>query len=247
VCSSDLQRRPDLSPVLDGWFARALARDPLQRFQSAKEMAEAFVAAADDGAHTAAAFRLPQASLSGVNAGLAAAVAAPSPSNPWGTNPTNPAMPLGNAHRASSTELPAPVMPSPAVSAPPPAWQSSSLAQQPAPHQTFPGASVTHAERGGSSRRTVVAAMAAAIGLVTLVLILAIVLVLRSEPSEPASAGPQPVVSVAASAAPTEAPPALTPSTAPVAATSAADTTTAKTIPVVKPNSTVKPRRDRGF
>jgi len=34
--------RPDLPPELDGFFERALAKDPAQRFQSAREMAQAF-------------------------------------------------------------------------------------------------------------------------------------------------------------------------------------------------------------
>ncbi len=38
--------RPDLGTAFDGWFARALAKDPAARFQSAKEMAEAFAAVA---------------------------------------------------------------------------------------------------------------------------------------------------------------------------------------------------------
>src|SRR5262249_45658929 len=41
------QIAPDLGPDVDRFFARALARDPAQRFQSARELAEAFVAAAD--------------------------------------------------------------------------------------------------------------------------------------------------------------------------------------------------------
>ncbi len=34
--------RPELPPALDAWFVRTLKRDPNERFQSAKEMAEAF-------------------------------------------------------------------------------------------------------------------------------------------------------------------------------------------------------------
>jgi serine/threonine-protein kinase len=34
--------RPELPPMLDGWFIRALSRDPAGRFQSAKEMAADF-------------------------------------------------------------------------------------------------------------------------------------------------------------------------------------------------------------
>jgi len=35
--------RPDLPPAIDAWFARALAREPEQRFASARDMAQAFV------------------------------------------------------------------------------------------------------------------------------------------------------------------------------------------------------------
>jgi serine/threonine-protein kinase len=37
--------RPDLPPELDAWFRRCLERDPNRRFQSAKELADAFVEA----------------------------------------------------------------------------------------------------------------------------------------------------------------------------------------------------------
>lgn len=241
------QRRPEISPVLDGWFNRALARDPAHRFQSAKEMAEAFVAAADNGAHTEAAFRRPQTSLPGYVPNPAAAAA--SPSNPWGTNPTNATVPV-DAARASSMELPIPVMPSPAVSVPPPAWQASGMAQQPVPHQTFPGSSVTHAERAGTSRRTLAVFVAASSGVVTLVLALAIVLVMRGGPTEQSAAASANAVSVAsqvATAAPTQVTSPTAPSSSaatPVAVSSSAD---AKTTPVVKPNPTAKQRRDRGF
>ena len=43
------QRNPALPPSLDGWFVRALAQDPAQRFSSAKEMADAFLAALSAG------------------------------------------------------------------------------------------------------------------------------------------------------------------------------------------------------
>jgi serine/threonine protein kinase len=260
------QRRSDVSPLIDAWFARALARDPQHRFQTAKEMAESFVVAADDGAYTAAAFRRPQMSLSDAPPGFGAVVAAPSPSNPWGTNPTNPGTPLGYAPPVSSPELSASRIPMPSMpphsmppqSMPPPqsvlpAWQVSNVAQQPLhQHQTFPGASVTHAERGGSSRRTVIAIVSAALGIMALVLVLAVVLVLRSGPTESAVASPQPPASAlsTAVAAPVEAPTSAagTASAAPAEVPSGSDaTTSSKTPSVVKPNPTVKQRRDRGF
>jgi serine/threonine protein kinase len=41
------QVRPDLPPAFDGWFKKALERDPNARFQSAKELAEALAKALD--------------------------------------------------------------------------------------------------------------------------------------------------------------------------------------------------------
>jgi serine/threonine-protein kinase len=256
------QRRPDMTPLIDNWFGRALGRDPQHRFQNAKEMAEAFVAAADDGAYSAVAFRRPQPSLSGMQLGLAAAVAAPSPSNPWGTNPTNPAMPVGYAPRASGTELPAQRLPTPSMppyqqatppyQAAPPSWQSSPMAQQPPQHQTFPGSSVTHAERGGSSRRAMIALVSAALGVLVLVLVLAVVLVVRSGPTEPvaaASKAPEVVPSMTV-AVPLEVQPApvVPVSAAPMETASPSEAgTSSKTAPAVKTTPTVKPRRDRGF
>jgi len=279
------QRRADISLSLDSWFARALTRDPDYRFQTAKEMAEAFVSAADDGAHTAAAFRRPQVSLSGAQPsfpsppslpslpslppGFSEPPPAPSPSNPWGTNPTNPAMSLGNAHRVSSTGLPAtrvqmPSIPAPALpfpgaipSAPPPAnppaWQVSGAANQPVPHQTFPGASVTHAEKGGTSRKAVIAVVSVSLSIMTVILVLATVLVLRG-PAEPVPAA-QPATPAAptlpVTATPLPDPTTVAPvaSTAPVEAAAGGDT--AKASPTTKATTTAtattKPRRDRGF
>lgn len=262
------QRRQDISLSLDSWFGRALSRDPDYRFQSAKEMAEAFVSAADDGAHTAAAFRRAQTSLSGVQqtfpmvpSGFSEPPPAVSPSNPWGTNPTNPAMALGNAHRVSSTGLPVAHVPMPSTPAPPsvfpsapppatpPAWHVSGAANQPVPQQTFPGASVTHADKGGTSRRAVIAVVSASLGIMTVILVLAAVLVLRG-PAEPIPAA-QPAMSAApTSPAMTTTPPnpPTAATTAPVEAPSAVET--AKTTPTVKTTATTattKPRRDRGF
>ncbi len=43
------KRRPDLPPGFDRWFAKALARDVNQRFQTAKELADELVIALDQG------------------------------------------------------------------------------------------------------------------------------------------------------------------------------------------------------
>ena len=59
---------PDLGPEVDGFFARALARDPAQRFQSAREMAEAFAALA--GTPVTGAHPVPPATLTGSAAAM---------------------------------------------------------------------------------------------------------------------------------------------------------------------------------
>jgi serine/threonine-protein kinase len=57
--------RPDLPPSLDAWFVRACAKDPNARFQSAKELRDAFAAAA--------------AEATGVQAASASTVGVPPP------------------------------------------------------------------------------------------------------------------------------------------------------------------------
>jgi eukaryotic-like serine/threonine-protein kinase len=69
---------PDLGPVVDRFFERALAREPAARFQSARELAEAFasLAGAQDGASR---LSLPSAPL----ATSALEAVAPVSSAPW--------------------------------------------------------------------------------------------------------------------------------------------------------------------
>jgi len=61
ICNTDFSPpsnyRADLTPAVDQWFVRALAKDPAQRFQDAVELCSAFVQALDgsDGAALAAA------------------------------------------------------------------------------------------------------------------------------------------------------------------------------------------------
>lgn len=258
------QRRPDLPPTLDVWFARALAREPAQRFQSAKEMAEAFVAASETGGHAMAAFYRPDTSfqggpMPGVPAGFSAPPPAVAPSNPWGTNQTNLSVPVEHAHRVSSANLPAPTPPLVAGSSAPQAsatsWPSYDDAQQ-GPHlQTFPGSSVTHAERRDSSRKTLIAIVVGASSLLLLVVGLLVALVMddaptatpiavASQPPAPTALAPAPPVATAEPAPPS----APTASATPVVAVSTKAPPPPNTAPaVVKPNPTVKPRRDRGF
>jgi serine/threonine-protein kinase len=54
--------RSELPPALDGWFARALAKDPDERFASGREAAEAFAAAAT--ARTTRPFRSLRSTMS---------------------------------------------------------------------------------------------------------------------------------------------------------------------------------------
>ncbi len=53
------QLAPDLSPAVDAFFERALARDPAERFQSAREMAEAFAAVSAGGPLVASGASVP--------------------------------------------------------------------------------------------------------------------------------------------------------------------------------------------
>jgi len=46
------QERPGLPPSIDAWFAKACARDPNDRFQTAKELADALATALSQGAAT---------------------------------------------------------------------------------------------------------------------------------------------------------------------------------------------------
>jgi serine/threonine-protein kinase len=90
---------PDLSPMFDAWWARAAARDPAQRFQSAREAADALAAtfglaqagppsweaSSASGAHPYAGYPTPAGSPSGwgpASAGMAARSATPSGAQP---------------------------------------------------------------------------------------------------------------------------------------------------------------------
>ncbi len=251
------QRRPELLSTLDAWFVRALARDPAARFQTAKEMAEAFVAAVEAGGYAMNAFYRPEISSHGGGsvppprrslAGFSAPPPAPAPSNPWGTNPTNPSMSLSGAPPTQVTVQQRSPLPSSSFSPPmaDPAWHASSAAQAPAQPQTFPGASITHAESKGPSRRLLITAVSALCGVLVIVTVMLVFLVGSNEAPSSSAAEPQPVASSSSEPVATQPSPGTTASVATAAAT-IDPAMPAKNAPVVKTNPTVKPRRDRGF
>jgi serine/threonine-protein kinase len=91
------QIAPDLGPEVDAFFAHALARDPAQRFQSAKEMAEAF--AALEGVPAS---RVGMASLSGSQPSVAA-VSGVQPADTGGTlSPAGRSVALRPARRSGA-------------------------------------------------------------------------------------------------------------------------------------------------
>jgi len=65
--------RPELSPAIDAWFVRMLKRDPNDRFDSAKEMADAFEAAA------MARIPMPSMSAQGIHVPSVAPTSSPQP------------------------------------------------------------------------------------------------------------------------------------------------------------------------
>ncbi|MDC0743742.1 serine/threonine-protein kinase [Polyangium mundeleinium] len=186
------QRRPGLMPTLDAWFLRALARDPAQRYQSAKELADAFLSALAAGGYAppASPFRMettaaprsaptaqPPGSMtplpgSGASSSAAAWVSGATPPPMMGTGPSaatpppgqlaEPALPTGSGRYPSSIEPP---------------WAASGAAAAPPPLQTFHGSSVTHAEwKSSSRRRALVTVVSGALGVVVLILIVIVVL-----------------------------------------------------------------------
>ncbi|MDI1443955.1 serine/threonine-protein kinase [Polyangium sp. 6x1] len=261
------QRRPGLMPTLDAWFLRALARDPAQRFQSAKELADAFLSALAAGGYAppTSPFRLettavprsaptaqPPGSLtplpgSGASSSGAAWVSGATPPPMMGTGPavaTPPpgqlaesALPTGSGRYPSSVEPP---------------WSASGAAAAPPPLQTFHGSSVTHAEwKSSSRRRALVTVVSGALGVVVLILIVIVVLT-KGDGTEaenaaaalPTEATPKPTTQ-AASPAPTPEPvatPAATPiepAATPPEPVATAPTATAKASAApVKPTST---------
>jgi eukaryotic-like serine/threonine-protein kinase len=259
------QRRPGLTPTLDAWFQRALARDVAHRFQSAKEMADAFVVALGAGGYPAMAapFRI-DASAAGTNP--QSMTPAPGSSRGWGATPP-PVSAAGLGPVApSGLETPVPSRSGAHAGYSDASWASSGGASQSQP-QTFHGASVTQAEWKSSSRRAMVTVISAVLGVVVLVaIVVAIIVKNGGEGHSPATAAST-AVEVPAAPVVTAAPVPVV-SAAPVPESSATDTVPAPavaTAPSVaqSPSSTSKPqgcvkatstststgrpKRDRGF
>jgi serine/threonine protein kinase len=88
ICTGPIPRPSDLAivpPGFDEWFARALTREPDQRFQSAKEMAAALRTVLTGEEHSA------QRNWSA--GGKSSPFAAPLPNHPSGANQTGPHVP----------------------------------------------------------------------------------------------------------------------------------------------------------
>jgi serine/threonine-protein kinase len=115
---------PGLPPAFDAWFSRACHRDPLMRFESARELAES-LARAVRGAHDAPGVAsIPRpASQQKIPAVVPPAPSVPAPSVP--------------APSVPAPSVPAPSMkaqvPEPAISRPPPPMPSSRRVEIPAP------------------------------------------------------------------------------------------------------------------
>lgn len=137
------QMAPGIPPGFDAWWARAAARDPAERFQSAKELAEALGVALGLSAPA-----IPTTS------GTAATVAAgPAGSGPW------PAATMPTPPHAYGYGTPAPMHPMPKAPAPGLPSSPGSAAAAPAempragaiPAQTIDPASRTYPGAGGPS------------------------------------------------------------------------------------------------
>ncbi|MDI1475541.1 serine/threonine-protein kinase [Polyangium sp. y55x31] len=261
------QRRPGLLPTLDAWFLRALARDPAQRFQSAKELADAFLGALTAGGYAAPAspFRLET---------TAAPRSAPTAQPPGSLTPLPGSGASSSGAAWVSGATPPPMMNTgPSVATPPPGlpetalptWAASGAAAAPPPLQTFHGSSVTHAEwKSSSRRRALVTVVSGALGIVVLILIVIVVLtkgdgtegenaaaalptdVTTKPPAQTAAPAPTPEPVATPAATPT-ATPSETAVAAPPIASAKASAAPVKPTSTSTSISTGKTKRDRGF
>jgi len=160
--------RADLPPAVDAWFLRALKRDPNERFESAKELADAF--------EIATSTRAPMASIS-LNAHPLAITAAP----------TSSAQPLS----APASNYPAALSQSSPTHS-----ETSSIVAMPQP--TFSGTASDAGKRSGASKKQLMIAAGAAGGAVLLLAIVGIALSSGTEESkdkpEPATQPDKPIV-----------------------------------------------------
>ncbi|UQA57932.1 serine/threonine-protein kinase [Polyangium aurulentum] len=251
------QRRPGLPPSLDPWFHRAFAREVDHRFQTAKEMAEAFVGAAQAGGVAL------QGTFRADTSGVGLSPSAASSATPAPTPVTRPSGEIGRTPQPFAPAAPfAPGAGALHGALGDPLWAASSAATGPEAHpQTFHGTSITRADWKKSSRRALVTMVSAALGVVVLGAIVIVLVAKRGgddKPAETAVAAPPSASVVAAPPAPVEtaaaqAPPAETAATAPSAVPSASATPAPTTVATTKvgaatrPTSTGRPKRDRGF
>jgi eukaryotic-like serine/threonine-protein kinase len=212
---------PDLGPAVDRFFERALARDPAARFQSARELAEAFaaLAGANDGA--------PRVSLpSAPGATVVIPAGAPVGSAPW-----NAASAAGTASAGTAGYAP----PTPLASA--------------GPVTASRGGLDSHARAPGSARRNALAlglmGCALVVGLVVATLLRSRLPASAGPPPEAlgASAAPPPAPALSSSspAVAVEAPSAE-PSSAP-SASAGASVRPATRVPARGGPAPAKPRK----
>lgn len=137
--------RPELPPAVDAWFVRCLKRDPTERYDSAKEMAEGF--------EQAAAIRGPMVSMP------------PSAATPIGSMPpTSSPQPMSSSHVNY-----APVL----SQSTPSSVESPSLVAMPQP--TFSGTASDAGKRSGATKKQLVIAAGSAAGAVVLLAMLIVV------------------------------------------------------------------------
>ena len=160
--------RPDLPPAVDQWFSRALKRDPNDRFDSAKEMADAF--------EIATSTRAPMASIA-LNSLPLAVTTAPT-SSPQAVSGQVPSYPAALSQSSLTNN------------------ETPSMVAMPQP--TFSGTASDAGKRSGASKKQLMVAAGAAGGAVLLAAIVGIALSSGTdEPKdkpEPATQPDKPIV-----------------------------------------------------
>lgn len=219
--------RPELSAAIDAWFARALKREPGDRFESAKEMADAF-----DAAATA---RLPMPSMSAhaMHLGSVAPTSSPQPLGVSGVQ--YPAM-LSQSNPSTSDSQVIVGMPQPTFSG---------------------TASDANKRNGASKKQLMIAAGAAGGAVLLIGILVVALSSSSDVPKDKLEAAAQPdkpptVQAVTALPTPIQTAPVVTETkpegTAPTPATSASSKKTEKTTRVVTPppptKTTTKPTKD---
>ena len=223
---------PELGPEVDAFFARALGRDPAKRFQSAKEMADAFAALA--GGVAIASTLMP-------SPGLAAPDATPRPA-------PSPAADLADGDAATRLDdsantgrTPQPI--SGATPMPAAANEATPQPKDPTPRPSDPLSPSGSLTPGGSTvdglpkppNRTAVIAAAVFVGVVSLVGVILFM-------SRGGSAAKPPPLPAQTATAHTEPAPPPVPTVAPAATAAASATATAaETAPTAAETATAAP------